>query len=376
MIRSLLFRNFKSLRDCRTTLEPLTVFVGRNGAGKTSVLQGTHYLAQLAAGKQPDVLFSVDRELNSLYSRGGVGPLVLQCCDTTDVQSRFAASTEEFEQSSQLSKPNDSWHVKHSFEYDKSVYPGNGATIHDAARSLGSTVLLKLDAAKLAQASLSDDEVPSMASDGSGLASVLANWKLTENAAFGRINEISRQLIPELESLSFQRARVWQTTFLASESTEEFARHHENFRARVGEQLVFNFRGAPGVPAPLASEGTLLTVGVLSVLLGPQRPRCLLLDDLGQALHPRAQVQLIELLRELMVEFKDLQILATAHSPYLLDCLSHEEVRLLTLDEQGGTVIGRLLDHPKFDKWKDEMAPGELWSLYGEKWVAEGHAVP
>jgi hypothetical protein len=28
-------------------------------------------------------------------------------------------------------------------------------------------------------------------------------------------------------------------------------------------------------------------------------------------------------------------------------------------------------DHPKFGKWKDEMAPGELWSLFGEKWIAE-----
>ncbi len=31
-----------------------------------------------------------------------------------------------------------------------------------------------------------------------------------------------------------------------------------------------------------------------------------------------------------------------------------------------------LTSHPKFPKWKDEMAPGEMWSLFGEKWVAEG----
>ncbi|MCY2963014.1 MAG: AAA family ATPase [Planctomycetota bacterium] len=182
--------------------------------------------------------------------------------------------------------------------------------------------------------------------------------------------------VRNFKSFSFQRARAWQTTFLAGESTDEFANRQEKFRARVGDQLVFNFRGAHGVPAPLASEGTLLTVGLMTILLGPKRPRTLLLDDLGQALHPRAQVQTVELLRELMKEFNDLQILATAHSPYLLDCLSHDEVRIVTLDAQGGTVIGRLIDHPQFEKWKNEMAPGELWSLYGEKWFAEAITVP
>ena len=27
--------------------------------------------------------------------------------------------------------------------------------------------------------------------------------------------------------------------------------------------------------------------------------------------------------------------------------------------------------HPKFPKWKDEMTPGEMWSLFGEKWLVE-----
>ena len=32
---------------------------------------------------------------------------------------------------------------------------------------------------------------------------------------------------------------------------------------------------------------------------------------------------------------------------------------------------GRLIDHPKFETWKEEMAPGEMWSVFGEKWVTE-----
>ena len=43
----------------------------------------------------------------------------------------------------------------------------------------------------------------------------------------------------------------------------------------------------------------------------------------------------------------------------------------MTLDKDGYSVCGRLEDHPQFDKWKAEMAPGELWSLFGEKWLVK-----
>ena len=75
-----------------------------------------------------------------------------------------------------------------------------------------------------------------------------------------------------------------------------------------------------------------------------------------------------------MKTFTDLQIIATAHSPCLLDQLQPEQIRLMTLDEDGYAVCGKLTDHPQFEKWKEEMAPGELWSLFGEKWLVEGGA--
>jgi hypothetical protein len=47
------------------------------------------------------------------------------------------------------------------------------------------------------------------------------------------------------------------------------------------------------------------------------------------------------------------------------------EVRMTFLGEDGATVCAPLASHPKFPKWKDEMSPGEMWSLFGETWVAE-----
>jgi recombinational DNA repair ATPase RecF len=44
MIQSASFRNFKSLRHVDVDFERLTVFVGPNASGKTSILEGLHLM--------------------------------------------------------------------------------------------------------------------------------------------------------------------------------------------------------------------------------------------------------------------------------------------------------------------------------------------
>src|SRR4051812_6355563 len=60
MITRAKFKNFKALRDVEITFDSrLTVLVGPNGSGKTSALQGIHYLAKLAqvANSDPEWQF-------------------------------------------------------------------------------------------------------------------------------------------------------------------------------------------------------------------------------------------------------------------------------------------------------------------------------
>ena len=130
-------------------------------------------------------------------------------------------------------------------------------------------------------------------------------------------------------------------------------------------------KGADGLTSGQVSEGTLLVLGLLTALYAPDRPNLILLDDLDRGLHPKAQRELIALLRKLLERNPNLQIAATTHSPYMLDCMDPKEVRMTCLDETGATVCDSIVNHPKFEKWKDEMAPGELWSLFGEKWLLE-----
>jgi hypothetical protein len=47
------------------------------------------------------------------------------------------------------------------------------------------------------------------------------------------------------------------------------------------------------------------------------------------------------------------------------------EVRMTSLHDDGFTACAPLTEHPKFARWKEEFSPGEMWSMFGEKWLVE-----
>lgn len=103
-----------------------------------------------------------------------------------------------------------------------------------------------------------------------------------------------------------------------------------------GYLIQVEMAGAGWLDADLLSEGTLITLALLAVLHGSSRPK--------------------------------LQIVATTHSPYLLDKLEPSEVRVMGL-RQGRTVCKKLTDHPEWGKWKGSLRSGEFWGSVGEDWI-------
>src|SRR5262245_4328020 len=86
MIRQVTFKNFKALRDLTVDLERFTVLVGPNSCGKTSVLQGIHYLSQVGLRRRGETkdpsarltqLFSGPRHPQRLATIPGTGPIHL-----------------------------------------------------------------------------------------------------------------------------------------------------------------------------------------------------------------------------------------------------------------------------------------------------------
>ncbi len=359
MIESVRIRNFKNIRDQDIDLERLTVFVGANGCGKTSVLEAIHNAVRAATG-DPLKVFSHERHGDWVYTRGGLGDLSITCVTGGGEFTVHATPPVGF-------PPHQDLLQKSQWEFRVSPEKSEIESSLSHARAL---VFLHLDAAELANPSYSEHDPPRMKFNGEGLASVLAYMALNDPDAFQRLVEDARRLIPRLQRIRFRKSLVHRTETEVVRFGND-AVERQSVRAYQGEMILLDFENAENISARTASEGTLLFLGLLTMLHGPIRPRILLMDDIEHGLHPLAQKTLLATLRRVMEDFPNLQVLGTAHSPLLLDQLQAKEVRLMTVGFYGCTICGKLTDHPQFARWKEEMAPGEMWSVFGEKWLAE-----
>lgn len=361
MITSVTTKNFKAIRNQTIDLERLTVFVGANGCGKSTVLQAVDVAVYVGTSVGPtDEWFVGERHCDWLVTRGESSEIAIEC-ETSDGVFGFSCTLESGE--SQLLGTR---HWKPVKEF------GDGVTLDVVRRHANPVAFLRLDERHLAEPNYSESRLPRIECDGRGLASVLAYMSLNSPDSFEDLQGHMRVLIPGLDRIRFDKTEVRKQVSEVIRTGPDTTVETVSTRYYQGDTLLFDFRGAKDIPAHAVSEGTLVLLGILAALLGPARPKVLLLDDIERGLHPAAQHKLLDTLNTLLARFPELQILATAHSPYLLDRLPPEQVRIMCLDDQGHAACGRLSDHPQFERWKDEMAPGEMWSLFGERWLTEG----
>lgn len=349
MITRAKFENFKALRSVQIAFESrLTVIVGPNGSGKTSVLRALALVGEVAAGRPvADVLKG---ENSPELTRGSTddGPQILEVVSGSGSGPELAIRII-------VTHEPDGRHRGWKTAADFVLTDG---TTNEAIKSLKSVpqndlqnaVLLQLDPKKIATPSVIGQLPPVTGHDGQGTASTLAYLDRLQRGKFKQAVDALKRVIRNLTDLRID---------------------YETTGNGVRDTLLFDFQGVPGVRAGQASTGTLLLAGLLSVIYGPTSPNVILLDDLDYALHPKGQMELIDILHDVLVAFPQLQIIATSHSPYILDKLRPNEVRVMALNDDGSAVCARLEDHPKYPMWKDSMSPGEFWTHAGEDWVKQ-----
>jgi predicted ATPase len=331
MIETLSLRNFKVLRNVDVRLRPLTLIVGPNGSGKSSLLLA---LAQ-ALGS-----------LGTLPLVGENSPSVRPSLDSIDFKSRLPDGPVQLRIVVKLGSR--SWDLN---LVEGSHFKLNGDDPSAFREENYFPALLNLDLKSLAAPSLEQRVIQALAPDGSGLAWVLAGLHLEAHSQFKEIVKRLQAVVPTVQDLRIKRKGLGPET--------------------VGYELLFDMKGGEGIPAQFVSEGTLLTLALLVLLAGPNPPGLVLIENLERGLHPKALQDLVLQIRSLQEQNPRLQIVATSHSPYLLDFVEADEILLTSLDEEGYASVRPLSEHPEYDRWKDVMAPGEFWSTVGESWVVQ-----
>jgi len=127
-------------------------------------------------------------------------------------------------------------------------------------------------------------------------------------------------------------------------------------------RLLLRIKDAPfadPVLARFASDGTLKMLAYLLVLLDPNPPSFVGIEEPENFLHPRLLPGLAE---ECRAATERSQLLVTTHSPFFLNGLHAEEVRALYRDDQGYTQTVRAADVPGIPQFLAEGATlGYLW---------------
>jgi energy-coupling factor transporter ATP-binding protein EcfA2 len=325
MIRKVSFRNFKAYRSLDTELEPFTVLVGPNASGKTTLLEGLHAVSVAGSLKEPATRLAKPL---SAQSFGANSPVELTVSGSWDgiegvlrVIGERQKTSEESDQEKLVFQALGEWGAR-EFTIPIERTGSHWDAVREALRTpperflqaMGSTAVLRFEPKRLAEASYSEEAVPSIGMDGSGLASLLGYLKLSHDEVFSEIELALKQVVPAVRRIRVERAVVEQTALRTISLDEQ--RHQVSERRKLwGNQIVLDMKGAKGVPASAAGEGTLMGLALLTVLKEPTRPRLVLLDDIELSLHPAAQAKLIEVLRAIQKNDPPSKLLRRATRP-------------------------------------------------------------
>ena len=178
-----------------------------------------------------------------------------------------------------------------------------------------------------------------LARDGSNIAQYLQSIADKEPAVLEGIVETLKAVLPFV-------------TDLRPAITKELQR---NVYLRLYEQ---------GIEEPLAgwllSQGTLRIVALLAVLRHTTPPSVVFIEEVENGLDPRTIHLLVEEIRSFLQSGG--QIVATTHSPYLLDLLDLSHIVVVERSKSGAPTFTRP-SRRKLKGWADKFAPGRLYTM-------------
>ena len=122
------------------------------------------------------------------------------------------------------------------------------------------------------------------------------------------------------------------------------------------------------IAATRLSDGTLRYLALLAILLHPEPPPLIAIEEPELGLHPDLLPTVSDLLRSAS---KRTQLVVTTHSDVLVDALTDVPESVVVCEKHNGQTEMRRLDRNELATWLEKYRLGELWTsgeLGGNRW--------
>ncbi|OCR00168.1 hypothetical protein BCD67_21065 [Oscillatoriales cyanobacterium USR001] len=133
----------------------------------------------------------------------------------------------------------------------------------------------------------------------------------------------------------------------------------------LGESLFALKEGDIDYPAPILSDGTLRFAAITAAFFQPDLPGILTLEEIENGLHPTRLRLLVELMKS-MSKSGNIQVMATTHSPLILEWLNPEDYATTFVckrdESTGATHIIPLSEIPTLLKLIQKQPISELFA--------------
>ena len=363
MLATFTFSDFKSFREARLPLGPLTVLIGANAAGKSNAIEALRLLSWLAQGQKLSTIQyavnSADRvvrgRIEDLCHRGqsqfGLG------CITDDphwnrLTMRITIRDGELHISAEkldelmatvplydMDQPSKGLNTDAGVAYNNFARGGNKPHITVSDQM---AVFAQLESSVRFEAShkKAQETIPGVSKRFQALLSNI----LFLDPAPARMREYSftndKRLLGDGTNLSSVLFRLWGSeadatvepfvtqraailAFIQSLPEQDIAglSFLDGPRGEVMVQLQETFGGTPtSYDASLLSDGTLRVLAIAAAMLSAQEGSLVVIEEIDNGVHPSRARHLLDSIRSI-AERRKLRVLLSTHNPAMLDAL-------------------------------------------------------
>ncbi|RKZ50667.1 MAG: hypothetical protein DRR16_09530 [Candidatus Parabeggiatoa sp. nov. 3] len=378
MIKSLYIDNFKILNDFRLNFEPVTVLIGENSVGKSTVLQALELLSYFTQGKKYGTLDNyllnngwAVKDIKSILSRK---QLVIFQLDIALSENVYQWRIEFKVTNNKLSLVTE-WikdETEHEWLFRKSgeakITNRNGKRMPSVDVSFLSSGLSFLD----------ENSHKKDFSELIALKQYLNNIHFFDFSATDKLKTPSRindepvigKFGEHLTSFLYQQPKTVLVEL--SKKLADYIPFIKNIRitkkhsgeVELNIQECFNNHF---IEANYLSDGMMRILAIISLSLMGETAKTMMIEEIEDGINPYLMEKIVETLMSI-AQSEAKQFILTTHNPLILDWMLVESIYLLYRNKETGEVRAkRFSDSSTVLNNLDYMNPGEIWISFDKE---------